>query len=226
MMLLLARGLMTGYQQSFGELNPVEMVTFVAGQAVEAVIERLFARRIVQAIGDAVAGEEHADLSAPEYHLELLRWRESHMVASVVQRFRRGLNEGYEPFEVFRAVQDHAANAARTHIATVVLQAFQTAVRDCHDETLTPALKLLCDLYALHEIEADKGFFQEHDRLAASRCKAITREVNRLCNEARLQAGSLVDGFGIPDALLAAPIGLRDRGAGAGAAAGAAAGAG
>jgi len=39
---------------------------------------------------------------------------------------------------------------------------------------------------------------------------ALTREVNRLCNETRLCAGRLVDAFGIPDEVLAAPIGLSD----------------
>ncbi len=210
LMLLLARGLLTGYQADFGELNPVEMVTFVAGQAVEAVMERLFARTIVQTIGDVVTGEDASDLLAPEYQLELLRWREGHMTASAAQRFRRGLSEGYDPFEVFRAVGDHAANVARAHMATVMLEAFQTAVEQCQDEALQRPLRLLCDLYALREIEADKGFFQEHDRLAAPRCKAITREVNRLCNEARLQAGPLVDAFGIPDEILGAPIARHD----------------
>jgi hypothetical protein len=35
-------------------------------------------------------------------------------------------------------------------------------------------------------------------------------EVNRLCNEARLCAGGLVDVFGLPDEVLRAPIGLSD----------------
>ena len=46
------------------------------------------------------------------------------MVASVANRFRRGLNEGYDAFEVFRAVQDHAVNAARAHMDRVTLEAF------------------------------------------------------------------------------------------------------
>jgi acyl-CoA oxidase len=54
----------------------------------------------------------------------------------------------------------------------------------------------------------DKGFFQEHGRLSSGRTKQITREVNRLCNEVRLVAGELVDAFGIPDAVLGAPIGV------------------
>jgi hypothetical protein len=68
---------------------------------------------------------------------------------------------------------------------------------------------LLCDLFALHDLEADKGFFQEHGRLSGPRCKAITREVNQLCDEMRQQAAPLVDAFGISDEILAAPIGLK-----------------
>ena len=71
------------------------------------------------------------------------------------------------------------------------------------------SLSTLCDLYALSSLEADKGFFQEHGKLASVRTKQITREVNNLCNIVSRQASMLVDAFGIPDAVLAAPIGVR-----------------
>jgi acyl-CoA oxidase len=208
LMMLLAKGLLTDYAEHFGELNPVGTVTFVAGQAVETVIERLFARQIVQVIGDFVSRGDDDDLLAPEDQLALFEWREGHITAAAAQRFKRGLDEGHEPFEVFRAVQDHAVNAARAHMATVLLAAFQRAVAGCEDEGLRSVLKLLCDLYALADLESDRAFFMEHGRLSGPRCKAITREVNRLCNEARLRAAELVDAFGIPDEMLAAPIGL------------------
>ncbi len=212
LMLLAARGLLTDFADQFGGLNPAEMVTFVAGQVVENVVERLFARKIVQVIADAIpSGEESLNLLDREHQLELFRWREGHIVASVANRFRRGLDEGYDQFEVFRAVQDHAANAARAHIDTVILEAFAEAVERCpEDSPERELLSLVCDLYALWNVESDKGFFQEHGRLAAPRCKQITREVNRLCNEVRGRAAELVDAFGIPDAVLRAPIGLRD----------------
>jgi hypothetical protein len=43
---------------------------------------------------------------------------------AAAKRVKRGLDEGYDAFEVFRAVQDHAANAARAHMDTVLLEAF------------------------------------------------------------------------------------------------------
>jgi acyl-CoA oxidase len=208
LMMLVAKGVLTDYRDQFSDLNPRETVTFVAGQAVETIVERLFARKIIQVIGDAVSGDDEGALTDREYQLDLFRWREGHITASIAQRFRRGLSDEHDPFEVFRAVQDHAGNAARAHMDTVLLEAFSAAVDTCEDEALKATLDRLCDLYALSNIEADKGFYQEHGRLTGPRCKAVTREVNRLCNEVRAQAAALVDGFGIPDAILAAPIGL------------------
>jgi acyl-CoA oxidase len=209
LMMLVAKGILTDYRDHFEDLNPRETVLFVAEQAVETVVERLFARKIFQVIGDAVSGaDEDRMLSDREYHLELFRWREGHMTAGVAQRFRRGLTDGHDPFEVFRAVQDHAINAARAHMDTVLLEAFSRAVEACEDEALHNTLGRLCDLFALASLEADRGFYQEHGRLTGPRCKAITREVNRLCNEVRAQAAVLVEAFGIPDEILAAPIGL------------------
>ncbi len=215
LMLLAAKGVLTDYKDQFGDLDPREMVMFVAGQAVETVVERLFARKVVQVIGDAIpTGDDESNLLERDHQLDIFRWREGHITASVAQRFRRGLNEDYDPFEVFRAVQNHAVNAARAHIETVILECFCRAVENCEDESLRGPLSLLCDLYVLHNVEEDKGFFQEHGRLSAPRCKAITREVNRLCNEVRLHAETYVDAFGIPDQVLGAPIGLRSAGLG------------
>jgi acyl-CoA oxidase len=217
LIMLAARALLTGYAHDFGGLNPAEMVTFVAGQAVETVVERLFARKIVQVIADAVPtrSEDHGALLERDQQLELFRWRQGHITASVANRFRRGLDEGYDPFEVFRAVQDHAAAAAHAWVDTLLLEAFVRTIDACDDERIKASLNLVCDLFALHTVEEEKGFFQEHGRLASPRTKQVTREVNRLCNEVRQQAGELVDAFGIPDKILAAPIGLRDAAAGA-----------
>jgi len=209
LMMLVARGLLTDYRDDFGELNPRELVLFVAEQAVETIVERLFARKIAQVIADIVPGrDETGDLLDRDSQLELFRWREGHITAGIAQRFKRGLDEGYDPFEVFRAVQNHAENAARAHMQRVVLEAFATAVHDTEDGPAKDSLGRICDLYALYAIEQDRGYLQEHGRLTGPRCKAVTREVNRLCDEIRGDAEALVDAFGIPDAVLRAPIGL------------------
>jgi acyl-CoA oxidase len=208
LMMLVAKGILTDYRDHFEDLNPRETVTFVAGQAVETIVERLLARTIVQVIGDAVSTDDDAGLGEREYQLELFRWREGHITAAVAQRFRRGLSDGHDPFDVFRAVQDHAANAARAHVDTVLLEAFAAAIEACTDSAVAAALGRLCDLFALFTLERERAFLQEHGRLSGPRSKAIRREVDRLCNEVRTQAAELVDAFAIPDEVLGAPIGL------------------
>ena len=54
LLMLTAKGILTDYKDQFSELDPVEMATFLAGQVAETVVERLFARKIVQVIADAV----------------------------------------------------------------------------------------------------------------------------------------------------------------------------
>jgi acyl-CoA oxidase len=208
--LLCARGILTGYAHEVGELNPTGLVTFVAGQAVEAILERIFARQIGQVIADAIPrGDSSGEgpLRDPEHLRELFEWREGHITASVAGRFRRGLGDGNDAFEVFRAVQDHAAAAASAYIESFVLRCFAEAVDGCPDPSLREVLGQLLSLYALSDIERDKGFFLEHGRLAGARTKQVTREVNDLCDAVSRQAGALVDAFGIPDEVLAAPIG-------------------
>jgi len=211
LMMLVARGLLTDYRDDFGALNPRELVMFVAEQAVETVVERLFARKIAQVIADVVPGrDETGDLLEREAQLELFRWREGHITASIAQRFKRGIDEGYDPFEVFRAVQNHTVNAAHAHVERVLLEAFTAVVEASEDGPVKEALGRMSDLYALYAIEQDRGYLLEHGRLTGPRCKAVTREVNRLCDELRGDGEALVDAFGIPDEVLRAPIGLRD----------------
>jgi acyl-CoA oxidase len=100
-----------------------------------------------------------------------------------------------------------------------VLEAFADAADACDEGAHRDALNRLCDLYALYQVETDRGYLQEHGRLTGPRCKAVTREVNRLCDELCGDAEALVDAFGIPDGVLRAPIGVRDPAATAAAAA-------
>jgi acyl-CoA oxidase len=158
----------------------------------------------------AVPGRDEAcDLLDRESQLELFWWREGHITAGIAQRFRRGLDEDYDPFEVFRAVQNHAATAARARMERVVLEAFAAAVERTEPGPVGDALSRLCDLYALYQVEIDRGYLQEHGRLTGPRCKAVTRAVNRLCDEIRRDSEALVDAFGIPDEVLRAPIAVR-----------------
>ena len=88
----------------------------------------------------------------------------------------------------------------------LVLEAFVEKNAAMVDSDNKVALNILCDLYALSTIEADRGWFMEHGRLSSQRAKAITREVGSLCRLVRPLAEDLVDAFGVPPEMLHAEL--------------------
>ena len=208
---LVAKGLLTDYSSSFGELDQLGMVRFVAGLAVETVIERTAVHKLVERIKDVLPGgddewDQEAGLNDSSYQLAMFRWREEHQLAGVARRLKRGMDSGMEPADVFSRCQDHVIGAARAHVERLVLEAFvdKTAALPAGDQKV--ALNLLCDLYALSTIEADRAWWMEHGRLSSQRAKAITREVDELCRRVRPIARELVDAFGVPQEMQAAEM--------------------
>jgi acyl-CoA oxidase len=118
------------------------------------------------------------------------------------------MDDGADPFTVFNDCQDHVLVAARAHVHREILESFCRAIERTEDEDLRRMLDKLCDLYVMGELERERAWFQEHGRISSTRAKMITRAVNGLCAELRPHAEDLVDAFGIPDRILAAPIGL------------------
>jgi acyl-CoA oxidase len=206
---LVAKGLLTDYAGEFEDMDQLGMARFVAGLAVETVVERTAVHKLVQSVRDLLPGgdtwDQEAGLLDPNYQLAMLRFREEHMIGGVARRLKRGIDQGMHPGAVFSQVQDHVIAAARAHTERLVLEAFVAKTAGLPDGDLKVALNLLCDLHALSAIEADRAWFMEHGRLSSARSKAISREINALCRKVRPIAVDLVDAFGVPEEMLRSP---------------------
>jgi acyl-CoA oxidase len=211
LMQLVAKSVLTDYRDDFSNLNPIGTAGFIASHVVQTVAERTGLREIAgRLLDDLTPGrEDEGDLGDRSYHLALFHWREQHITAGAARRIKRGVDDGVDPAAVLIDAQDHVVAIARAHVDRLILEAFAAAIERCEDEEVRELLNRVCDLYALVTIENDRAWFQEHGRISSTRAKLITRAVNRLCGELREDAGRLVDGFGIPDAVLRAPIGLK-----------------
>ena len=201
---LVAKGLLTNYASEFSDLDQLGMVRFVAGLAVETVVERTAVHKMLERIRDVLPGgddkwDQEAGVLDPEYQLAMLRWREEHMLGGVARRLKRGMDNGMEATEVFSRCQPHVVGAARAHVERLVLEAFTAKVAAMPEGDNKVALSLLCDLYALSAIEADRAWWMEHGRLSSQRSKEITRTVGQLCRKVRPIAGDLVDAFAVPE---------------------------
>ncbi|WP_210439671.1 acyl-CoA dehydrogenase family protein [Nocardioides xinjiangensis] len=206
---LVAKGLLTDYAGEFEDMDQLGMARFVAGLAVETVVERTAVHKLVQSVRDLLPSgdtwDQETGLLDPNYQLAMLRFREEHMIGSVARRLKRGIDQGMNPGAVFSRVQDHVIAAARAHTERLVLEAFVAKAAELPDGDLKVTLNLLCDLHALTTIEADRAWFMEHGRLSSTRSKAISREVNALCRKIRPLAVDLVDAFGVPEEMLRSP---------------------
>ena len=203
LMQLVAKGLLTDYKDSFEDLDQIGLVRFVASTAVETVLERTNARSILERLRDVVpvggrGAEEDPDLLDSRYHLELLTWREEHLLASLARRLKRGIDAGTDPAQVFSRCQDHVIGAAHAHVERIVLEAFLDKIATVEAGPNRDALTLLCDLYALSCVESDRGWFLQHGRLSNARSKAVTAQVNELGRRLRRSPSSSSTPSGSP----------------------------
>jgi acyl-CoA oxidase len=207
---LVAKELLTGYRDHFGELDMMGTALFIADQAVETVVERVGGRRLLQRLRDvAPTSSEDGTIFDHDWQIDIFTWREKHLLETLARRLRRAANAD-DPFAVFNAAQDHLLAAARAHVDNVLLAAFVHGIENIPDGPEHELLVSLCDLFALSTIEADRGWIWEHGRLTAARSKSLVAAVNQLCGLLRPHARTLVDAFGVPDAALAAPIAWPD----------------
>ncbi|MFD0142518.1 MULTISPECIES: acyl-CoA dehydrogenase family protein [unclassified Streptomyces] len=206
---LVAKGLLTDYASEFEDLDQLGMVRYLTNLAVDTVIERTSAHKLLERVRDLLPGgdewDREAGLRDSEYQLAMVRFREEHMLAGLARRIKRGIDQKRDPGAVFSQVQDHVIALARAHVERLVTEAFVDKVRAMPHGDERVALALLCDLFALSTIEADRAWFMEHGRLTVQRSKAISREVNDLCRKVRPLAVDFVDAWGIPPEMLRAP---------------------
>jgi acyl-CoA oxidase len=208
---LVAKGLLTDYAGEFEDLDQLGMMRFVASVAVETVIERTSVHKLLDRVRDVFPqGDTDTDPDAgildTSYHLNLLRWREEHMLAGVARRLKKGMDAGGDPAAVFSTVQDHVIGSARAHVERLLLEAFIDKIATMPEGQNKIALQLVCDLFSLSAIEADRAWFMEHGRFSNAKSKAVTAMVNELCRRIRPIADQLVDAFDIPQEMLRAEI--------------------
>ena len=198
LMQLVAKGLLSDFKKEFHDEGFKAVWKMVSNQIYSSVAEK-------NPIATRNTDVEH--LLDIEWQLSAFRFRERKQLYGVSQRLRSLMGKRLAPNDAYMRCQTHMLSLANAYVERVVLEQFAEVVKQNKDKSVYPALKRLCDLYALSTIEKDKGWFLEGEYIHPSKSKAIRRVVNKLCKEVRLDASCLVNAFAIPDELLSAPIG-------------------
>ncbi len=198
---LVARGLLTRFRDEMGDLRFWGTLRFLADRAGSEVIRR-------NPVRSRRTAEEH--LRDPEVMRDTFHFREERLLQTAARRLKRRIDDGMDSFDAMNECQTHLVTLARAHVERKILESFQRAVGEAPDPALESELRRLADLWGLWRLEADRAWFLESGYMEGTRSKAIRDLVDELCREIRPQAVPLVDGFGIPDSILAAPAAFHD----------------
>jgi len=197
LMQLVAKSRLTEFKQEFSNIDMFGMFNYVAAQARIAISERnpLIVRQ---------TDEEH--LLDTDFHLNAFRYRERDILTSAARRLKRHIDGGMDSFDAFNVCQNHLVQVAFAYVERIVLEQFTAQIERTEDPSCRVMLKKLCQVYALSQIEKNKGWYLENGYMEGVKTKAIRKTLDQLCWEIRQDAVPLVDAFKIPDNLLGAPI--------------------
>ncbi|MBV9299082.1 MAG: acyl-CoA dehydrogenase family protein [Verrucomicrobia bacterium] len=200
LMQLVAKNLLSEFQDKLKEMRPAQKARFFIGKRLAAIAKRNpgFTFKI---------RENH--LRDTDFQVAMFRFRESAVLFSAGQEFQRLIAKcQLDQYAAFAHMQRELLDLAHAHIERMILERFARIINTVQSQPLKLVLKRVCDLFALAQIESNKGWYLEHGALTGWKSKAVTRQVDKLCSEVRQEAVHLVDSFGIPDSCLGAPIAL------------------
>ena len=197
LMQLVAKGRLTKFKREFGNMDFFGILNYITDQAKTALTE-------MNPVTVRNTDENH--LLDPEFQLNAFRYREKDILTSGARRLKKHLDSGMDSFDAFNQTQFHLVNAGHAYIERVILEQFILQVNQTEDNSCKTVLKKLCDLFALSQIEKNKGWYLEHGYMEGMKTKAIRKLINKLCWEIRQEAVPLVDAFKIPPSCLHAPI--------------------
>ncbi|RZK09539.1 MAG: acyl-CoA oxidase, partial [Flavobacterium sp.] len=197
LMQLVAKNRLSEFRKEFGEMNALGIINYVYDQAKTVLSQKNpFATR----------NTDEAHLLEKEFHLNAFQYREKQILNSAAKRLKKLIDEGLDSYDAFNVVQHQMIEVAQAYLERVTLEQFYIGIEKIKDVNCKTMLTELCQLYALSQLEKNKGWFLEDGYMEGIKTKAIRKMVNQLCWEIRPNAVALVDAFAIPESCLGAPI--------------------
>lgn len=142
----------------------------------------------------------------PKFHKHAFNYRTRRLTYTLAMRIRGYIKKGIPSYQAFLKVQTHLLALGKAYSSELAYNTYCDFVDGISDDKNKALFTKLGTLYALYEIRKDAEWFLEQGYLGSSKSKAIRQRVERLCTELRPHIGVLVDGFGIPEHCMSAPI--------------------
>lgn len=149
---------------------------------------------------------DHEHLYNYKFHLHALDFRLRRLTYSAAMRIRNYIKKGIPSYQAFLKTQTHLLEVGKAYSEVLAIKWYYDQIHSLPKDEYQSLLLQLGSLHALSMIRKDASWYLEQGYLGSSKSKAIRQRVERLSSELRPHVHSLVDGFGIPQNLLTAPI--------------------
>ncbi len=148
--------------------------------------------------------KEH--LYNPKFHKHAFEYRTRRLTYTLAMRIRDYIKKGMPSYQAFLKVQTHLVALGKAYSCELAYNFYCDFVDTIPNEKNRLLFQKLGTLHALQTIREDAEWYLEQGYIGGTKSKAIRQRVERLCTELRPHIHILVDGFGIPDHCMSAPI--------------------
>lgn len=149
---------------------------------------------------------DKAHLYNSKFHKHAFNYRTRRLTYTAAMRIKDYVKKGIPAYQAFLKVQTHLLALGKAYSIELAYNTFMDFTNNIADDKNKLLFEKLGVLYALSEIQKDAAWYLEQGYLGGTKSKAIRKRVERISTELRPHIGVLVDGFGIPDHCLEAPI--------------------
>ncbi len=149
---------------------------------------------------------DSAHLYNPKFHLHALDFRLRRLTYSAALRIKNYIKKGIPSYQAFLKTQTHILELGKAYSDVLAVKWYYEKLEHLPEDSYRSLLYQLGALHSLAMIRANATWFLEQGYLGGTKSKAIRQRVERLSTELRPHVNALVDGFGIPEQQLAAPI--------------------
>jgi acyl-CoA oxidase len=194
---LAAKGIMSDFNAEFNSAGFSAVFKLLGTQINDKLvtINPIYANKV---------DKEH--LYNPKFHKHAFDYRTRRLTYSAAMRIRNYIKKGVPSYQAFLKVQTHLIALGKAYSCELAYHTFLQFVETIEDKKNQELFQKIGCLFALSEIREDASWYLEQGYLGSTKSKAIRQRVERLSTEFRPHIAALVDGYGIPDHCLTAPI--------------------
>ncbi len=194
---LAAKGVLSDFKAEFNSAGFTSVLKLLRSQLADK----------LSTINPAYSNKVDKDhLYNPKFHKHAFSYRTRRLTYTLAMRIRNYIKKGIPSYQAFLKVQTHLLVLGKAYSVELAYEMYSEFCMTISNKEYKALFEKLGTLYALNQIHTDASWYLEQGYIGGTKSKAIRQRVERLSTELRPHIEVLVDGFGIPEHCLTAPI--------------------